>query len=202
MSRKSIIAGAAVLSTVAALTALGLHAAPFGGAASPTVAAVERAAAVEPTHFDRGRGGGWWRGRHGDGPGGLLCGERAEERMERMLGFVEELLTLTPSQAEAWQRVTEAAHGGAERFQGVCDGLREAGAPETAPERLARIERMADAGATGLREVRTAFDAFYQTLDEQQRRVLDVLATRHGPGRHHGPERSPGGPDRGPEQRG
>jgi hypothetical protein len=201
MSRKPIIAGVAVLSTVAALTAVGLHAAPFGGAASPTAAtAVERAAAVEPVHFDRGRGGGWWRGRGGDGgPGGMLCGERAEERMERMLDFVEELLTLTPPQAEAWQRVTEAAHGGAERFQGVCDELREAGAPETAPERLARIERMADAGATGLREVRTAFDAFYRTLDEQQRRVLDVLATRHGPGRHHGPERSP---ERGPEQRG
>ena len=180
MNTKPIIVGTVLSAIAAAVVYVGPQAVP---SATP-FAATATAATVEPARSDDHRGG-WWRGHHGRGGGGLAawCGGRAEERVERMLGSVEDRLTFTPAQDEAWQRVAEAAQAGAAGLGEVCDEFSEAGRPQTTPERLARMERLAETGLDALHEVRTAFDAFYQTLDGQQREIIDGLATRGGRGR-------------------
>jgi hypothetical protein len=157
-----IVIGAATLALVAGLSL----AAPRWEAARPAVAAMTG-------------GHGHHYGRHGHGAGhGLmhLCSERRGERLSDLVAFVESFVDFTPEQTGAWSTLTAALDAGSARIGTACAELETAGRPETAPERLARLETLLAAGLDAVREVRPAFDGFYAALDSDQQAALDRMA--------------------------
>jgi len=128
-----------------------------------------------------------WRGgwRRGYGPGHrrgfqAICSERRNEGIEHGLAFVEGFVNFTPEQGAAWKDLGEAVRAGSATIGEKCKELKAAGMPQTAPERLARFEAMATAGLGILKRIRPAFDRFYATLSEKQKKALDGLISRGG----------------------
>lgn len=133
--------------------------------------------AVRPALSAVGEGHGGHFGRHGHGHRlGRLCSERRDERLADLVGFVESFVDFTPEQSTAWSGLTTALDDGSKRIDAACTALEAAGRPETAPDRLARLETLLEAGLDAVREVRPAFEGFYATLDDQQKAAVDRLA--------------------------
>lgn len=155
--------------TIAALAVAGVTAAGIGAmAAEPTV-----------TNAIWGGRDGGWHGGHRGGHGLMrLCGAARGERIEVMIGFVENFMEFTPEQQAAWDELATALRQGNGTVAKACDDLREAGRPESAPERLALLETALETGLNTVKEVRPSFDRFYATLSEKQRKALDDLS-RH-----------------------
>lgn len=128
---------------------------------------------------------GWWsrrrrcrRRRHDGGAWG-------PETVADLAGRVSDELDLSAPQREAWRRVTAllAANGGA--LERLRDERRALEAPGPAPVRLARIEALMVTGLDVVHQVRPAFEAFYATLGDDQKRRLDALVDRRRPRRRH-----------------
>jgi len=133
--------------------------------------------AVRPAFSAPGEGHGRHFGRHGRGHGlARLCSERREERLADMVGFVESFVDFTPEQDAAWSSLTAALDSGNDRIGAACGELEAAGRAETAPDKVARLETMLEAGLDALRDVRPAFDTFYGTLNAEQKAAIDRLA--------------------------
>ena len=132
---------------------------------------------VRPAFAAMGEGDGRHFGRHGRGHGlARLCSERREERLADMVGFVESFVDFTPEQEAAWSGLTAALDQGSDRIGAACGELKAEGRPETAPDKVARLETMLEAGLDALRDVRPAFEGFYATLDAEQKAAIDRLA--------------------------
>ncbi len=132
---------------------------------------------VQPAYSAPGEGRGGKFGRHGRGYAlGRLCSERREERLADMVGFVESFVEFTPEQEVAWNSLTVALDQGNDRIGTACGELRAEGRAETAPDKMARLETMLEAGLDALRDVRPAFDSFYGTLNAEQKEAIDRLA--------------------------
>lgn len=123
--------------------------------------------------------GGWRRGGHRRGFE-AICSERRNEGIEHGLAFVEGFVNFTPEQTTAWNELGAAIRAGSASVGEKCKELRAAGEPRTAPERLARFEAMATTGLGILQRVRPAFDRFYTTLSDKQKKALDGLIQRRG----------------------
>ena len=133
--------------------------------------------AVQPAYSAPGEGQGRHFGRHGRGYGlGRLCSGRREERLADMVGFVESFVDFTDEQQAAWNSLTVALDQGSDRIGAACGELRAEGRAETAPDKMARLETMLEAGLDAVRDVRPAFDSFYDTLDAEQKEAIDRLA--------------------------
>ena len=133
--------------------------------------------AVQPAYAAPGEGKGRQFGRHGRGFGlARLCSQRREERLADMVGFVESFVDFTDQQEVAWNSLTVALDQGSDRIGTACGELRAEGRAETAPDKMARLETMLEAGLEALRGVRPAFDDFYDTLDAEQKEAIDRLA--------------------------
>jgi hypothetical protein len=169
------------LTLTAAAALVGGTVALAGLQVAPGQAIADETAVEQPARAGQGseRQRGWSRGRHGGGLA-MLCSPRRDEWADRFLGRIESRLELTSDQTEAWEELTDVIRASGERADEVCADLREAGRPGTAPERLERAERMAELGLDVLRDLRPAFDAFYATLEPDQREVLDRLGPRRG----------------------
>jgi hypothetical protein len=127
-----------------------------------------------------------FRGRMGPGHRRgfeAICSERRNQGIEHGLAFVEGFVNFTPEQTTAWNELGAAIRAGSASVGEKCTELRAAGEPRTAPERLARFEAMATTGLDILKRVRPAFDRFYATLSEKQKKALDGLI-EHRRGRH------------------
>ncbi len=132
---------------------------------------------VRPAFAAMGEGHGRHFGRHGRGHGlARLCSERREERLADMVGFVESFVDFTEEQEDAWNSLTVALDQGSDRIGAACGELKAEGRAETAPDKMARLETMLEAGLDALRDVRPAFDSFYGTLDAEQKAAIDRLA--------------------------
>ncbi len=170
MLRKSLI-------VIGAVTAIGLAVgATAVGAVRYAPDVVTSAMTAEFTRF-----GGRDHGMHGRGMA-RICSDRRDRHIDRMANFVEGFVNLTPEQTEAWNRLTETVRSGSESVGRTCEQLEADGMPQTAPERLAMVETMMTTGLSIVQDVRPAFDAFYATLNERQRKALDDLTDRR---RHH-----------------
>ncbi len=174
MKRKRLIVIAAASAVALAATAgiaVAMRQVPqIGmGAASGIVA--------EMAHF-RGQGHGGHMGRRGGHGMGMICGEYRDERLDRMINFVESFVDLDAGQQDAWTRLTDTLRAQSATIGETCEEIEAAGVPDTAPEKLARMETMMAAGLSAMRDVRPAFEAFYQTLNEEQQKALDEL-TEH-----------------------
>jgi len=121
---------------------------------------------------------GWWRRR---------CRRRRDEAwgpegLARLTARVAEELDLTPPQRAAWHRVAGLLTVNAGALQRLRDEGTAVVSPDTAPDpapvRLGRIEALLVTGLDVVHQVRPAFEAFYATLDEGQKRRLDALVER------------------------
>ncbi len=126
-----------------------------------------------------GWGGHRWGGRHGGGMR-MLCSDRRDERLGEVKEFVESFVDFTPPQADAWTKLTAAVDAGSAKVGTTCASLKEQGRPETAPDKLARMQTMMTTGLDILNQIKPAFDDFYATLDERQKAAIDKLTSRRG----------------------
>ncbi len=165
---------------VSALSIAGLSL-TWGGldAAQPIKSSLAAGIAAGKAHFG-GRHDGGWRGGDRGGHGlGRICGERRAERIDDLVAFVEGFVDFTPAQTQAWNNVTEAVRAGSASIDQTCSDLAKGDRPETAPERLARVETIMATGLDVVQRIRPAFTAFYQTLTEKQRKAIDDLIAKY-----------------------
>jgi hypothetical protein len=119
---------------------------------------------------------GWWRRRlrrhrrHGAAWG--------PQDLARLTSRVADDLDLTPPQREAWHRVSGLLTANAGAFERLRDQGEALLMPDPAPVRLGRIEALLVTGLDVVHQVRPAFEAFYATLDDGQKRQLDALVER------------------------
>jgi hypothetical protein len=120
-------------------------------------------------------GGGWHEGRHGGGMA-HFCTDAGGERFDRMAQHIKSELAMTAAQEAAWDEFSEAWREGEKHLRAACDTA-ESERPGM-DGLLARAEIQLDAGLGAVRAVRPAFEAFYATLDDTQRRTLDQFGRR------------------------
>lgn len=123
------------------------------------------------------------------------------DRLDRIEAVVENFVTFTPAQAEAWKTLSAAMRDAQAQKRTVCEARRaemraameddedekdEArSAPAPLTERLARMETRLETGLAALQKLRPALDAFYATLDDGQRKALDDMMGGHHRFRRH-----------------
>lgn len=167
------------------LIGLGAGVAMLAGAVFvwPTAPTYAAGVAVRQVHF--GGHGGWHRGGgRGHGRGfAAICSDRRNQGIEHGLAFVEGFVNFTAEQTAAWNELGEAVRAGSAAIGEKCKELEATGMPTSTPERLARFEAMATTGLGILKRIRPAFDRFYATLSDKQKKALDSLITRRGPRR-------------------
>ena len=167
----------------AAVTGLGVTVAYVGWhAVRPTVASYAAETLVQNAHFGgRGNHHGW---RHGGRGHAMICSDRRDKRLNNVIALVEGFVDFTPAQTQQWNELTTAARAGSTSIGTTCEELAKAPAPKTAPERLARVETMVTTGLGLIRQIRPAFDGFYASLSDTQKKALDDMISRH----RHGPK--------------
>lgn len=106
---------------------------------------------------------------------GAMCDPRgaglAEWRMER----IERLISPTEAQRAALDDLRTASAKAAEIVAAACP--REF--PASATARLELMEKRLDAMQQAIKTVRPAFDAFYATLNEEQKARINTSGPRH-----------------------
>jgi hypothetical protein len=122
-------------------------------------------------------GPGMMGGGGGGGPGGNwagMCNPRAagfaEWRMER----IERLVSPTEAQRAALNDLRTASTKAAEIISAACP--REF--PASAPARTEAMEKRLDAMLTAVKTVRPAFEAFYATLNDEQKARINSSGSR------------------------
>ncbi len=168
MNRKRLMA-------LGALSALGLGAAGSVYASNqvPSLGGPQAATVLA------GSMGHAWHGKRQHRGYGHFCAGARGEKLEHAIDFVQSFVEFSPEQDQAWQDFTGALLDGRERVRTACDELDQAEDPMQAPAALARAESLLTAGLEVVREIRPAFDRFYGTLSEDQRKALDQLVNRH-----------------------
>ena len=129
--------------------------------------------------WGHGGGHGGW-GRHGRGGGvAMLCSDRRDRHIERGIGFVEGFANFTPEQMGPWNQLTAAIRAGSTSIGEACNEALGAEAPQTAPEKLDRVETVMATALELVRRIRPAFDNFYAALSDKQKKALDGLVGHH-----------------------
>jgi hypothetical protein len=176
MNTRKVLIGTGVAAAVI------VGAVAVGSTIWPTAPSYAAGVMAREVHFG---GHGGWRHGHGGGPGhargmAMICSDGRNERIEHGLAFVEGFVNFTPEQTSAWGDLTKAIRAGSATIGEKCAELEKADAPASAPERLQRIESLATTGVGILQSIRPAFDRFYTTLNEKQKKAIDDLMSRHG----------------------
>jgi hypothetical protein len=166
-----LISGAAA--ALLALGAVSYAATPAATGTTPAVTSEDGSGKMHRRH---------WRGRHGKhGRGfGRFCSDRHGRRFDRLTGVVEGLMTFTPVQDKAWKSLTSTMDTEKASIKKDCDELKAAGRPNTASQKLARMEKVLSSRLASLQRVRPAFDEFYATLNKKQKSAIDNLFPRRG----------------------
>lgn len=182
---KSLLTSAAILAIAAtALTTPATSQTSGSGQANPPAAGSPGAGPGPGPGPGPGygpRGHGWGRGMM-MGPGmmgmggmGAMCDPRgaglAEWRMER----IERLVNPNDAQRAALDNLRNASTKAAEIIAAACP--REF--PASATGRLELMEKRLDAMQQAIRTVRPAFDAFYATLNDEQKARVNTSGPRH-----------------------
>ena len=125
-------------------------------------------------------GGGHHGWRHGGGRGGMahFCGPARGKKLEQAISFVDNFMTFTTPQQQAWKELAGALRTGNERVGVACGTLKDGKPPQSATGKLAMAESFLTAGLNVVQQVRPAFDRFYGTLNDKQRKSLDDLLSR------------------------
>ncbi|WP_420560785.1 Spy/CpxP family protein refolding chaperone [Tepidicaulis sp.] len=118
---------------------------------------------------------GGWRHRGA----GRFCEGGAERHLGKLEEYVDAFGGFTAPQRAAWDELVGSLRASVLLFNDVCAELETAERESTAPGRLALAEEAIQAAAAAMQKVRPSFEAFYATLDEDQRALLD-RAFAHG----------------------
>lgn len=111
-----------------------------------------------------------------------FCADNGLTRVARLGTYLSGWLELDAAQKKSWVRVEHELEQVLILLRDSCEAFAADAAPTTLPERLALGEAAMAAGVEALRAVRPAFEAFYDTLDDGQRRQLDTVLDHHGAG--------------------
>lgn len=144
--------------------------------------------AVVPSHAQMGPGGGpgggpgWGTGMMmgpgmmGGGRGGRagMCDPRAAGMAEWRMDRIERLIKPTDAQRTALEGLRAASTKAAETVASACPKDFPAGASA----RMAAMEKRMETMLAAIKTVRPAFDVFYATLTDEQKKKLDGGAPR------------------------
>lgn len=113
-------------------------------------------------------------GMMGGGGMGFMCNPRAAGMAEWRASRIESTIKLTDAQKVALKRLSDASEQAAKAIEAGC----AAGVPSNPAERMATMEKRAEASLLAIKTVRPAFEAFYASLDEDQKKRLDSIGPR------------------------
>lgn len=164
-----------LISSAIGLVALAAIAATTLSIGSATVVAAETKAASVMFGRHHGR-------RHGGNHIAHICSPARGEKVEQGISFVENFMTFTAPQQQAWDGLAVAIRSGNDRVDEACSTLKDGRLPQSATGKFAMMETVLGAGLEIVTKVRPAFDRFYNTLNSKQRKSLDDLLSR----RHRG----------------
>jgi hypothetical protein len=129
-------------------------------------------------------------GGHCDGPRGGKAGwsQMAPEQMKAKMAARAELhmarlelaLALTPAQKPAFETFKADMKARAERMASAMAGRRAADQPQTAIERMQRMEELSKLRQAEMAEARKAVETFYATLGDAQKTVFDAEFDKMG----------------------
>ena len=151
-------------------------------AACGFAAALAASAAQAQPGMMGGGGPGWMMGPgmmmgHGmrghRGYGGM-CDPRAAGMAEWRIGEIERAVKLNDTQRDALKNLQTASGKAADVVRAACPES----FPTSSSERLALMEKRAEAMVSAIKLVRPEFDAFYKTLDDDQKKKLDAVGPR------------------------
>lgn len=116
-----------------------------------------------------------WHGQHGFMGGG-------PEHVEGRIAYLKTELKITDAQAQDWDKVAAAMRANAKSFGQLRDEARaNRDKPQTAVERLDRMERFSQARAKAITSFADAFKPLYDRMSDDQRKAADALLEPH----HH-----------------
>jgi LTXXQ motif family protein len=150
-----------------------------------TLAAMLAAALwASPAAAQPGPGGGWggWgpgmmMGPGMMGPGGMgrfMCDPRAAGLAEWRMQAIERAVQPTDAQRTALDELRKASTKAAEIVAAACP--REF--PTTASARMEAMEKRLDSMLQAIKAVRPAFDSFYSSLNDEQKKRVDAVGPR------------------------
>jgi LTXXQ motif family protein len=105
---------------------------------------------------------------------GFMCNPRSAGMAQWRLDRIETELKPNDTQKAALKELRAASAKAAETLTAAC----AAAMPAKSVERMALMEKRLEASLQVVRTVRPAFEAFYVTLDEQQKAKLDATGPR------------------------
>lgn len=117
------------------------------------------------------------------GPKGMRAGMRMDPalRAERRLEFFKGELKLTPDQEPLWQAFSEKAKAEAGKgYKAMRDQAAEANL--TAPERMAKMQKLMQERVDAMAGVHESFNRLYGALTPEQKKIADQHAAQMGPG--------------------
>lgn len=118
---------------------------------------------------------------------------RMAQRADLQLARLELALALTPEQQPAWNAFKSAMSERAGKMAEQMQQRFKDGAPQTAVERLQRMEEMGKLRQAEMAETRKAVERFYGALSDAQKKVFDADFGAMGhKGRHGGFGMGPG----------
>ncbi len=126
---------------------------------------------------------GWGHRGHRGGMAHKLCSDARTDHIEAAITFAETFMAFTPEQRAAWDKLTGAVRAGGEKIGETCAETEALRAEKTMPAKLALAEAATKTAAAVLGDVRPAFNAWYGTLSDEQRKALDDLLSRRRGGR-------------------
>jgi protein CpxP len=116
-------------------------------------------------------------------------GQNADARGERRaahLAALKDKLKLAPEQEAAWNAFASAGQPGMNRMGGDRQAMRAEFAKLSTPERVDRMQAMAEARSARMAARAEAIKVFYAQLTAEQKKVFDAEAmTGHPRGHHH-----------------
>ncbi|WP_222182490.1 Spy/CpxP family protein refolding chaperone [Geminicoccus harenae] len=119
---------------------------------------------------------------HGHGHGGMLrafCSGNAGERLAERLAAFESFAKFEGRQQETWVALRDMLTGAQPRVQEICTDLSELREGNSVAK-LTNVEEALGRAAAIAADVRPAYAAFYDTLDDAQKRTLDKMFDHPG----------------------
>ena len=97
------------------------------------------------------------------------------QHVEGRIAFLRTELKITDDQSPQWNAFAEALRGNARRMTEM-HGMMGQGASPSAPERLARMEKVMAGMLEVARSTKAALTPLYAVLSDEQRKMADTLA--------------------------
>ncbi len=104
-----------------------------------------------------------------------LCEPLSIGLNEWRIGFIEQVLKPTDAQKELLQKLLPASSEAKNAIRSACSKE----TITTGPAHLTAMERRVTGLLNALKTIREPYDALYQSLDNQQRQLLDALGPSH-----------------------